>query len=213
MAEPLVGVKKEEKVDEAKISLNNQLVNISRRLQILEGKHDNLRSKTTLFENNNTDLTNSLRNDINKINQEIENLKTDVKKTNDTLKLVIEELKLRAKDSDLKVLEKYVDFFNPLKYTTEKEVRAIISEMTVENKNHLQISKESEDKNEQNNENNDDELNIDKIEKQILENKNKLRKLETISKKEKINKYDDSSSDEERNDKTEAKKYKITDLL
>jgi len=213
MAEPLVGVKKEEKVDEAKISLNNQLVNISRRLQILEGKHDNLRSKTTLFENNNTDLTNSLRNDINKINQEIGNLKTDVKKTNDTLKLVIEELKLRAKDSDLKVLEKYVDFFNPLKYTTEKEVRAIISEMTVENKNHLQISKESEDKNEQNNENNDDELNIDKIEKQILENKNKLRKLETISKKEKINKYDDSSSDEERNDKTEAKKYKITDLL
>jgi len=183
MAEPLVGVKKEEKVDEAKISLNNQLVNISRRLQILEGKHDNLRSKTTLFENNNTDLTNSLRNDINKINQEIGNLKTDVKKTNDTLKLVIEELKLRAKDSDLKVLEKYVDFFNPLKYTTEKEVRAIISEMTVENKNHLQISKESENKNEQNNENNDDELNIDKIEKQILENKNKLRKLETISKK------------------------------
>ena len=135
MADKLLEIKKEKKEQpEQVIQTNNQLVTISRRLQLLETKQDNLRSKFLIMENNFIDNSKSTSSDINTLHQEITQIRKDITSIKNTLNLAIEELKLRAKESDLKVLEKYVEYFNPIKYVTEKEVRTIIDE-TLNNQN------------------------------------------------------------------------------
>jgi len=135
MADKLLEIKKEKKEQpEQVIQTNNQLVTISRRLQLLETKQDNLRSKFLIMENNFIDKSKSTSSDINTLHQEITQIRKDITSIKNTLNLAIEELKLRAKESDLKVLEKYVEYFNPIKYVTEKEVRTIIDE-TLNNQN------------------------------------------------------------------------------
>jgi len=131
MAEKLIEIKKKENKEQPAqaIAATNQIITISRRLQLLETKQDNMRSKFLILENNFIDQSKSLQTEINGLNQQLTEIRKDMSHMKSTLNLAIEELKLRAKESDLKILEKYVEYFNPIKYVTEQEVKRIIKDM------------------------------------------------------------------------------------
>lgn len=144
--EKLIEVKKEKKPD-ARIAVNNQIVNISRRIQIIESKTDNIIEKNQIFEKNFLNVSQNMKKDTIKINSDINDIKENIKKINNTLKLVIEELKLRAKVSDFKVLEKYIEFFSPLKYVTMDEVQSLINDAILKQSTHVNSNKVNHAKN------------------------------------------------------------------
>lgn len=142
MTDDIVDVKAKTLQTEQATSIGNQVMTMSRRLQLLESKQDNLRGKTLIVESNLINFSNDAKSDLNIMSNDISAMKNELREIKNTLNLVIEELKLRAKATDLKVLEKYIEYFSPLKYTTEDDVKKIIHEFTAEKEN---IKKEGDD--------------------------------------------------------------------
>ena len=60
--------------------------------------------------------------DINEVRKEIQELK-------DKLLLVIRELQTAARKEEVKVLEKYINLWNPIKFVSQNEVEQIINEI------------------------------------------------------------------------------------
>lgn len=110
-------------------SLSEDVGNISRRLRTLEEGFTNLRRTLQVTEHNvleknklfSTDIR-ALTSDINEIRKEIDEIKEKVID-------VVAELELAAKREEVKVLEKYINFWNPVKFVTQNEVEAIVREI------------------------------------------------------------------------------------
>ncbi len=64
----------------------------------------------------------TLASDISEIRKEIQELK-------DKLILVIRELQSVARKEEVKVLEKYISMWNPIKFVSQNEIEQIINEV------------------------------------------------------------------------------------
>ena len=77
----------------------------------------------------------SLNSDIKLINEDIKEIKEDMENLKNTTKNLIRELKLFAKKEQVKVLEKYINMWNPLNFTTEEDVLELIEKNKIKNAN------------------------------------------------------------------------------
>ena len=73
--------------------------------------------------------------EIKTINSDIMEIKKEVHETKDKLILVIRELQTVARREDVKVLEKYINLWNPIKFVSQNEVEQIINEILEKNAN------------------------------------------------------------------------------
>ncbi len=69
-----------------------------------------------------------LLTDIRLLNGDIKEIKTELFNIKETLKQVIEETQRLARKEDVKVLEKYINLWNPMNFVSEKEVKIIIEQ-------------------------------------------------------------------------------------
>ena len=68
----------------------------------------------------------SLNIEVKTINEDIKEVKESVESLKNTMKDVVKELKLFAKKEQVKILEKYINMWNPLNVVTEEEVIELI---------------------------------------------------------------------------------------
>jgi hypothetical protein len=68
-----------------------------------------------------------------KLNTDIKSIKEDIEEIKDTINLlkttsrnIVKELKLFARKDDLKILEKYINIWNPINMVTKEEVIELI---------------------------------------------------------------------------------------
>ena len=66
--------------------------------------------------------------EIKDINLEVKQIKNDISNIKDALKKVTKELDLFARKENLKILEKYLQIWDPMKFVTQEELREIIKE-------------------------------------------------------------------------------------
>jgi len=101
-------------------------VDIATRLISLEGRYNLLRERMFVVNRNMIEGYKKLSSEIKMVNSELSEIKNELASLKEAVKHVIKEMQLLARKDDVKVLEKYINFWNPLKFVTEKEVIELI---------------------------------------------------------------------------------------
>jgi len=125
------GHSKEEKAPDTS-GLTENINTLGRRLRLVEESSSNLRNMLQITEENmisknrtfNTEIK-TLTSDINEVRKEIHDLK-------EKIILIIRELQTAAKKEDVKLLEKYINLWNPVKFVTKGELDFVV-EQALEN--------------------------------------------------------------------------------
>lgn len=114
--------------------LTNELNNVSTRIRILEERYTNLRRKTQVGEQNMLTSNRNFNTEIKTLNSEINEIRREVDLIKNKIKQIIIELGNFAKKDNVKVLEKYINMLDPVKYVTENQVENIVRRILEENK-------------------------------------------------------------------------------
>jgi hypothetical protein len=104
------------------------------RIRVLEGKYNALRERLLITNQNMISEYKKLIQDIKQTNEEVKEIKKDLYDIKEISRHIVEEMQLFAKKDSLRVLEKYINMWNPLNFVTEQEVRRIIEEKKDGNK-------------------------------------------------------------------------------
>tara|TARA_Y100000310_G_C20639988_1_gene793358 strand:+ start:934 stop:1272 length:339 start_codon:yes stop_codon:yes gene_type:complete len=106
----------------------NPMNEIVGRLRINESKISTLRERLLVTDSNMIGENKNLSQDIKSLSSEIMELKNELNLIRETIKDIARTTENFASTQDLKVLEKYINMWNPLNFVTEKEVKKIIKE-------------------------------------------------------------------------------------
>ena len=103
--------------------------NLGRRLRLLEESITTIRRALQVTEQNMLGKNKLFATDIRALTSDISDMKTEINELKERMLDLVKELKETAKRDDVKVLEKYINFWNPVKFVTQNEVEAIVKEI------------------------------------------------------------------------------------
>lgn len=109
-------------------AVNQDINNMSRRLRLLEESFTNIRRTLQVTEENMLQKNKNFAVEIKTINSEIREIRNEIADINDKLLMIAQELKSAAKYDEVKILEKYINLWNPVKFVTQNEVMEIVNE-------------------------------------------------------------------------------------
>tara|TARA_Y100000310_G_C20623310_1_gene784515 strand:- start:1142 stop:1564 length:423 start_codon:yes stop_codon:yes gene_type:complete len=113
----------------------NEINSISARLRLLEEGFANLRRMSQITEENLISKNKHYNTEFKTMTSDILDSKKEIQDVKDKVLLIIKELQTAAKKEDVKVLEKYVNLWNPIKFATHNEVDAIVEDALNKNQN------------------------------------------------------------------------------
>jgi len=121
---------KEKKKEEEVISqkLDAKLNNISRRLRILEERYASLREQIRFTDQSFLNSKQKLTAEIKSADKELDELNSQIAEMREKISDLLKELSLCAKEEDLRVIEKYIEIWEPVEFVTRKEVSDIIKQ-------------------------------------------------------------------------------------
>ena len=99
---------------------------INNRVRLLENKQSLVRDRMLIINQNMIDEYKKLMIEIRTINSDIKEIKSDLFTIKETIHSLVKELDSFAKKENVKVLEKYINLWNPLNFVTEKQVLELI---------------------------------------------------------------------------------------
>jgi len=103
-----------------------ELVNLDRRLKMLEEGFTNIRRRFQVTEENMLSKNKHLSTEIKTMTSEMNELRKEIFELKDKLLLMIKELQECAKKEDVRVLEKYINMWNPVNFVTKNDVDDIV---------------------------------------------------------------------------------------
>ena len=106
-----------------------QVAEANRRLRLLEDRYKTLHQKMQLTDENMLDSHKKIHKELRANKSEIDELKHTIGKLNENVGLVIAELKKCARTEDIKTLEKYLGYWQPVKFVTQEQVERIVKDM------------------------------------------------------------------------------------
>lgn len=109
--------------------ITNDVNTVSRRLRLLEESFTNLRKFFQVTEENVIAKNKHFSAEIKTLVSDINEVRKEIIELKDKLFLVIRELQNVARKEDVKVLEKYINLWNPIKFVSQNEVEQIINEI------------------------------------------------------------------------------------
>ncbi|MFH1212154.1 MAG: hypothetical protein V1659_04490 [Candidatus Woesearchaeota archaeon] len=121
-AQTAAPVKKSSKEAEPYESLIKSASNIDLRLKILEDRYSSLRKKTQVSDQNMIETEHDVWNEIKTINDDLIELKKRINSIVHQISQMNEELKNTASKYDLKIIEKYLDMWQPMNFVTREEL-------------------------------------------------------------------------------------------
>ena len=102
-------------------NLNNTVV----RLKILEERYTNLRKKTQMTDQNLLDFEQNIRDKIHAVNLDVLEMKRIFSELKEKLEIMASEIKDAAKSADVKVLQRYLDMWQPMDFVTREEMQSM----------------------------------------------------------------------------------------
>jgi predicted nucleic acid-binding Zn-ribbon protein len=112
--------------------LSMQLNNLSRRLRILEERYTSLRKKTQDTDQNILGLNKEVARESKLMHSELVDFRREFYDLRDKAKLIVKELKECAKTDEVKVLENYINLWEPVNFVTRREVERIVEQKVEE---------------------------------------------------------------------------------
>jgi regulator of replication initiation timing len=92
----------------------------------LEMKVNNLLRELDLLKNDLIKKNNDLRKEVKTLNDELLEQKREQAKTLEKMDLIIKELKQTAGKEELMVIKKYLEYWNPINFVTQRDVERVI---------------------------------------------------------------------------------------
>jgi len=102
---------------------------ISRRLKLLEEGFTNLRKFFQVTEENILAKNKHYSAEIKTLTSDINEIRKEMQELKDKMFLIIKELQTTARKEEVRILEKYINLWNPIKFVTQNEVEQIIGEV------------------------------------------------------------------------------------
>jgi|SRR3989344_373666 len=100
-------------------------------LKGLESKVNNLIRETDVLKNDFIKRANQLSKDFKNVSNDFLELRHEQEKINQKMTLIINELKQTAGQDEVATLKRYIEYWNPLNFVTQKDLeRAIESKMS-----------------------------------------------------------------------------------
>jgi len=97
-------------------------------LKILEERYSTLKERTQVSEQNMIEMEKELRGDIKMLSEDVMDIKRELKDLNDKLRLISAEIKNLVNKNDFKVMERYVDMWQPMNFVTREELNKLLEE-------------------------------------------------------------------------------------
>jgi len=101
-------------------------ISAEERVRVLESKYSLMRDRIFLINQNMLQEYRKLNKDMKLIDDEIKSLKKDLNEIKNVLRNMVNEMQTFARKENVKVIEKYMNFWNPLNFVTENDVIEII---------------------------------------------------------------------------------------
>lgn len=102
------------------------LNNLNTRVRILEGRYNLTRERMLVVNQNMIDHYKELQGEMKALNEDIRDIKEVLETMKTTMKSIVNELQIFARKDQLKILEKYINLWNPINFVTEEEVIELI---------------------------------------------------------------------------------------
>ncbi len=109
--------------------LNQVLLDIVNRLRSLESKYNLLGERLLVVNQNMINQFKKNNVEIKTADEEVKELKTELFKTREAIKDLTREMQFFATKEDFKVLEKYINLWNPMKFITEKDLEKALESL------------------------------------------------------------------------------------
>jgi hypothetical protein len=103
-------------------------IDVISRIRSLEGKYNLLRDRALIINQNMITQYQRTTSEMKAFEEDLKEVKHNIFQIKETLKHIIREMEHFSRKEDMKVLEKYINLWNPMKFVTEDEVRKIIEE-------------------------------------------------------------------------------------
>ena len=113
-------------------SILNIIADLNSRARVLEERYNLLRERLLVVNQNMVEEYKRVQQDVKVINSDIKEIKNDIFTLKETMKHFIKEMESFARKDSIKVLEKYINMWNPLHFVTEKDVIELIKGHTRE---------------------------------------------------------------------------------
>jgi hypothetical protein len=123
-----------------------ELAGLDRRMRILEERFNNMRKRSQVDEQNSLKQNKKFQNEIRTVEQQLREVRVAVTDMQNKFKILINELRLYATKEEIKVLEKYVNMWEPVTFVSRKEVENMIHNI-VEDEYNLQKPAETKVRN------------------------------------------------------------------
>ena len=109
-------------------AVQEDISNVSRRLRTLEEGFTNLRRALQVTDQNMLGKNKVFSTEIRTIASDISDMKSNINDIKEKIMEMVNDLEECAKKEEVKVLEKYINFWNPVKFVTQNEVEAIVKD-------------------------------------------------------------------------------------
>ena len=125
-AKSLFGQKKPEPVQH---QVSPEVIEMGQRIRLLEERFTNLRSKVGVMDQNMLNNSREEKKDIQAVNAELDEVNRTINDLKDKMKLMVEEIKTMARDEDVQVIKKYLEYWQPVEFVTRKELREALNKL------------------------------------------------------------------------------------
>lgn len=105
---------------------NSVIRDVTRRLRVMEERMASDRKNIQLTQQNTMSANKSTTSEIKNMYTELSELKKELTAIKDQMNLVVSGLTEAAKKEEVKVLEKYIELWEPLNFVTKREVEATV---------------------------------------------------------------------------------------
>lgn len=119
-------LKNKKSMDPAALALSQSVTALGARLRVLEERYTNLRHKTQLTDQNMLELEKDIRGEVKRMQDSLQLMKKDLDEVSRRTHQIADELGNSVKESDFKVLQKYVEFWEPLQFITREEAEQLL---------------------------------------------------------------------------------------
>lgn len=111
-------------------AVSNEIGKLSRRMSLIENRTDSLQDHLDLIDQNVIEKHKSAISDIRDLQTEVRAVQSQLQEMSELLKRAVSRMSEFASRDDLRVIERYMNYWSPLSFTTKKEVKDMIQTAT-----------------------------------------------------------------------------------
>lgn len=107
-------------------NLSSVINDLNARIRVLESKYNLFGERLLIINRNTIDEYKKLNQEIKSMDKEIKDIKKDIYNLKEILNHITKDMERLANKESVKILEKYINLWNPLNFMTEKEVKELV---------------------------------------------------------------------------------------